>query len=269
MQQVQAELIERYQLTLEKDPKSKVFAPLAEAYRKMGWLKQGHEVCLAGLSHNPHFAGGHIALARILIDMKELSRAIPSLKKAIELSPENFLAYSLLGETCLQLKDAKEALRAYKMLLFLDPHHQKAQRAVKKLESLTADEYEADLFAMKPLKQMVDDLSETAVPLEPMNTSPTSTQWRDLDRFLSLTDAYIVRNDIDRAMTTLQDAEKSHGSHPEIVKRFKLINSRNQEPERAETKEPPPVSRAEQAKADKIQRLQAILSHVRMLKEQR
>jgi hypothetical protein len=32
------ELLERYQILLEKDPRSQVFAPLAEAYRKMGLL---------------------------------------------------------------------------------------------------------------------------------------------------------------------------------------------------------------------------------------
>ena len=38
MQNNQPELIEKYQIQLQKDPKLQVFAQLTEAYRKMGLL---------------------------------------------------------------------------------------------------------------------------------------------------------------------------------------------------------------------------------------
>lgn len=227
MQEIQPELIEKYQILLQKDPKSQVFAPLTEAYRKMGLLEEAFRIALRGVQFNPSFAGGRIALAKVFLDRDNLRAAIDELEKAVDLSPDNILAHSLLGDCQLQAKRPKEALRSFKMVLFLAPNNEKAIRSVKKLEALTADEFEDDLFEMKPLGQ-VDALEteEEASPLLPMK-GPMSAS--DLDRALSLADAFIVRNDIDKALAVLREAEGAFGSHPDVVRRLKLVNQRNLE----------------------------------------
>jgi len=55
MQDIQPELIEKYQIQLEKDPKSQVFAPLSEAYRKMGLLEEAFRIAVRGVQFNPQF----------------------------------------------------------------------------------------------------------------------------------------------------------------------------------------------------------------------
>lgn len=113
MQDIQSELIEKYQLLLQKDPKSQVFAPLTEAYRKMGLLEEAFRIAVRGVQFNPSFGGGRIALAKVFLDRDNVPGALDELEKAVELSPDNILAHSLLAECYLKSKRPKEALRAF------------------------------------------------------------------------------------------------------------------------------------------------------------
>jgi tetratricopeptide (TPR) repeat protein len=256
MQDIQPELIEKYQLLLEKDPKSQVFAPLTEAYRKMGLTEEAFRIAVRGVQFNPNFSGGRIALAKVFLDRDNVPGAVVELEKTVDLSPDNILAHSLLGDCYLKTKRPKEALKSYKMVLFLAPNNEKAAKTVRKLESLTADEYEDDLFEMKPLPQLDSVGVDQVTPLRPVSSNSTS----ELERILSLTDAYIVRNDIEKAFQTLREAERSFGSHPELIKRMKLVNQRHLENEN-EVIEPPP-SRQRQALDRKIEFLKELLGRV-------
>lgn len=259
MQDINPDLIEKYQILLEKDPKSQVFAPLAEAYRKMGLIEEAFRIAVRGVQFNPQFGGGRIALAKVFIERDNTQAAADELERAIELSQDNILAHSLLADCYLKLKRPKEALQAYKMVLFLAPTNEKASKAVKKLESLTADEYEEDLFEMKPLPGVDQVKTEALTPIRPMHKENTSTV-SDLERTLSLADAFIIRNDVDKALQVLQDAEFNFGAHPEVVKRIKLISQRTFE--REETPSTPLPSREKQVLDRKIQFLRDLLSRL-------
>lgn len=222
MQEIESALIEKYQLLLQRDPKSQVFAPLTEAYRKMGLIEEAFRIAVRGVQFNPNFGGGRIALARVFLDRDNPEGALAELEKAVELSPDNILAHSLLGDCYLKAQRPKDALRSFKMVLFLAPTNEKAMKAVRKLESLTADEYEDDLFEMRQLPELDQLQTEEAAPLKPVAGRPTA----ELDRILSLVDAFIVRNDMEKASAHLKDAERSFGQHPELIKRLKLVNQR-------------------------------------------
>lgn len=256
MQEIQPELIEKYQLLLQKDPKSQVFAPLTEAYRKMGLLEEAFRIAVRGVQFNPNFGGGRIALAKVFLDRENPSAALEELEKAVELSPDNILAHSLLADCYLKAQRPKDALRSFKMVLFLAPTNEKAMKAVRKLESLTADEYEDDLFEMRPLPQMDELRTENAAPLKPVSEKQTS----DLERILSLVDAFIVRNDIEKASATLRESERSFGAHPELVKRLKLVNQRSFQGDEPAAHEIP--SRRKAAIEDKIEYLRHLLARV-------
>ncbi|MBX3021944.1 MAG: tetratricopeptide repeat protein [Bdellovibrionales bacterium] len=259
MQDIQPELVERYQILLQKDPKSQVFAPLTEAYRKMGLLEEAFRIAVRGVQFNPTFGGGRIALAKVFLDRENLQAAMDELEKAVEYSADNILAHSLLAECYLRCKRPKDALRSFKMVLFLAPANEKAAKAVRKLESLTADEYEDDIFEMKPLPQVDELKTVDAQPLKPLPGSG-ATVTSDLERTLSLVDAYIVRNDIEKALLSLRQAEGYFGSHPELVKRMKLVSQRTIE--RDELPAEPPPSRKKAALDDKILFLRRLLDHV-------
>lgn len=229
MSNVNPEFIERYQLEYEKNPQSRVFAPLAEAYRKMGLLDEAQRICRRGLQLHPDFAGGRVAYAKILLDLKAHDEALTHLEKAIQISPDNLLAHSLLGEALIEMRRPKEALKAFKMVLFLNPGDEKAQAAVKKWEFLTADEFDEDVFAMKPIfhpetEKLLPQRGSTGSDA----ASPKSVPPRALERAVSLADAYTVRNDLDAAIEILREANQALGPQPEIQRRLKLLTRRIQ-----------------------------------------
>src|SRR3989442_143106 len=117
--------VERYQLLYEKDPNSKVFAPLAEAYRRMGLIDEAIDLAQKGVQKHPHFASGRVALGKCLAQKGEYKKAVEQLRAAVEVSPENLLAHQILAECLSKLNKPIEALNAYKMALFLNPNDAK------------------------------------------------------------------------------------------------------------------------------------------------
>lgn len=235
---IDAATVEKYQKILEKDPNSQVFAPLAEAYREMGMLQEAQRIVTAGVQRHPQFVAGLVTFARIYRDLKQPGRALEALKTATSLSSENILAHQLMGELYLTNKKPKEALRAFKMVLFLNPQSQIAQKAVQKLESLTADEYEDDVFSMTKLPELQMDTEQaesilTEEPLEPRSSGPAmivkpiaTSQQKAMERMLSLIDAFIVRNDLEKAHALLKDTRVEFGDNPEIQRRMKTLQVR-------------------------------------------
>lgn len=233
MPKIEASTIEKYQSLLEKDPNSQVFAPLAEAYREMGMLQEARKTVTAGVQRHPQFVGGLVTYAKVMRDLGELTKALDVLKKATSLSSENILAHQLMAEVHLAQKNPKDALKSFKMVLFLNPNSKSAQKAVQKLESLTADEYDEDVFAMTKLPEVNLESSPAPTGREPdfgieevvIRPAPITTN-KALERMLSLIDAFIVRNDLEKAHALLKDTRVEFGDHPEIQRRMKTLQVR-------------------------------------------
>lgn len=244
MAKLEASVIEKYQLILAKDPNSQVFAPLAEAYREMGLIKEATQIVTAGVQRHPQFVGGLVTYARIFREIGKTDAALEALKKATALSPENILAHQLTAEIELSNRNAKGALKAFKMVLFLNPTSKSAQKAIQKLESFTADEYDDDVFSMAQLPKVNLDtpppekkiITETVTSAKSLEGRPQEQRPREkaLERIVSLIDAFIVRNDLEKAQILLNDSRKQFGDHPEIAKRTKSLQLRFNE-----TDEPP------------------------------
>lgn len=273
MPKIEASAIEKYQSILAKDPTSQVFAPLAEAYREMGMMKEALQVVTAGVQRHPQFVGGLVTYAKVLRDAGQLGRALEALKKATTLAPENILAHQLLAETHLASKNAKDALKAFKMVLFLNPNSQSAKKAVQKLESLTADEYDEEVFAMTKLPQVnldappeptpvarFEDNDNFIPPVEAFKPAPVPKN-KALERMLSLIDAFIVRNDLEKANALLKDTRMEYGDNPEIERRMKTLQVRYND-----TDEPVPLKplmpREELIRQKKIETLEMMLRKI-------
>src|SRR5665213_3540197 len=83
----------------QEDPTSRVFAPLAEAYRKAGLLNEAIEIAREGLRLHPTFVGGRVALARALFDNHLYSQVIDELALVVRDVPDNLVAQRLLAES--------------------------------------------------------------------------------------------------------------------------------------------------------------------------
>jgi len=285
--------IQRLQGLYAQNPQSQIFASLAEAYREFGDLTRAEAIAKEGVKRHQKFATGLVVLGRVLKDLQKFDEAEIYLLRAAELAPENLLAQQTLGELYLLMKKPKLALKAYKMLLLLKPTSQVARRAVTKLESLTADEYEGEMFAMTKLdptkdwREIPPPKADSAqeknshlkliheestaltpkpadlVPISPLPQPLTqaSVQDRALERMLSLIDAFIVRNDLPRAFSLLKETQKEFGEHPELQKRFVLVTGRTKN-ESAPTPIKPLRPRQEVIREKKQKLLEAVLQRV-------
>jgi len=128
-------LIEKYQKNLEANPKSLVFAPLAEAYRQLGFIDKAYALLRNGLKLHPQYVLAHIGLARCAVDQKNYQLSYTTLKPHIEYQRDNISLQKLFGESCLNLGYKKEALETYKYLLFLNPRDKEVARIVNQLEN--------------------------------------------------------------------------------------------------------------------------------------
>jgi tetratricopeptide (TPR) repeat protein len=218
------EFIERCQIEYDRNPGSRVFATLCEAYRKMGLIKEAMELANRGVRLHPDFAAGRIALARLFIEQEKHLEALEQLARAAELSPDNILAFQLMGETQLELRNAKEALKAFKMVLFLNPLHERAQKMVRKWEFLTADEFQSADFEWSPndadVLQEIDPAESSALKKDPKRAD------REAHRAISIADALTVRNDLEGAFATLGRTIRQLGIRPDLEQRLQLLGRR-------------------------------------------
>jgi predicted Zn-dependent protease len=128
-------LIYSYLKKYQEDPNSRVFAPLAEAYRKAGMVTEAIEIAREGLRVHPHFVGGRVALARALFDDRQYQQVVDELREVIRDVPDNLVAQRLVAESCLMLGQVADALNAFKMLLYFSPQDSETARMVTELEA--------------------------------------------------------------------------------------------------------------------------------------
>src|SRR3954463_11393280 len=109
-------LIYGYLKKFQDDPTSRIFAPLAEAYRKAGLVDEAIEIAREGLRVHPGFVGGRVALAPAPFDKTHYAEVVRELTAVVRDVPDNLVAQRLLAESCLMQGLVAEALGAYKML---------------------------------------------------------------------------------------------------------------------------------------------------------
>lgn len=167
--------LKRYQ----DDPTSRVFAPLAEAYRKAGLIDEAIEIARDGLAVHPNFVGGRVALARALFEKGSFQEVVDELTPIIADVPDNLVAQRLLGDSCLMLGRIAEALGSFKMLLYYHPNDPEVARLVKELE---AKAYENGVLVLRS-DPAVTGFEEGRGALhqfgvsEPVKTAGTRDQW--------------------------------------------------------------------------------------------
>lgn len=127
--------IYHYLRRYQEDPRSRVFAPLAEAYRKAGLLDEAIEIARDGVRIHPHFIGGRVALGRVLFDKGMYEEVVKELEMVVLDAPDNLVAQKLLAESYLILGRIADSLSSYKVLLFFMPQDVEIQRLVQEIES--------------------------------------------------------------------------------------------------------------------------------------
>lgn len=127
-------LLVKYQTMYDKNPRSRVFAPLAESYRKLGLLDEAFKVLKSGLKYHPDYSLGHLVLAHCYYDQEKYQLVYETLKPLLSKNMDNIQMQKIFAEAAIELGYLEEALDTYKYLLFLNPQDKNFAQEVKKLE---------------------------------------------------------------------------------------------------------------------------------------
>lgn len=127
-------LLAKYYGMYKKNPRSKVFAPLAESFRKLGMLDDAFKILKDGIRNHPNYTLGYIVLAHCYYDQQKYELTYNTLRPIISQNADNISLQKIFAQACIHLGHLEEALDTYKYLLFMNPKDKFFAEQVKKLE---------------------------------------------------------------------------------------------------------------------------------------
>lgn len=160
MPEVDLNELERYLRIYQQNPDSRVFAPLADMYRRLARYKEAEQICKEGLQRHPYYAGGKVALAYILLDTGRLDEALSEVNAVVTYYPDNLMARKILVRVLAGMGDLQRAQREYQALLQLAPQ----LAGDPELERILNAGAESSVWVDKPVTEEV--LTKVSSPLE-------------------------------------------------------------------------------------------------------
>jgi tetratricopeptide (TPR) repeat protein len=130
----QSALLAKYFNMYKKNPRSRVFAPLAESFRKLGMLDDAYKILREGIRHHPTYPLGYIVLAHCYYDEQKYELTYNTLRPIIAQNADNISLQKIFAQACIHLGHLEEALDTFKYLLFLNPKDKFFGEQVKRLE---------------------------------------------------------------------------------------------------------------------------------------
>jgi len=155
-------LIEDLRKQFAENPR-RVFARLANEYRKSGDLDVAIEICRAHVPLQPTYISGYIVLGQALFESGQQDEARSTFETALSLDPENLIALRQLGDIARASGDIDAARGWYHKLLEVDPQN---------------DDIAAQLEALDAPTLSQTPLSNTTISATPADATPVS--WSDI-----------------------------------------------------------------------------------------
>jgi tetratricopeptide (TPR) repeat protein len=148
---VAAAAIRRYEERLMRDPSSLAFAPLADAYRKVGRTREAINLCREGLARFQHYTTARLILAKAHLDDGNPEAALAELGVILMASPRDVQAHRMAAEIHRKVGRWEEARQHLERVVKLDSTDREARLL---LEGLAA---EGRTEAASPLSRVLAD----------------------------------------------------------------------------------------------------------------
>ncbi len=94
---------------VRENPSSRLFAPLADTYRRNGDLDRAIALLHQGLFHHPDYCSARVLLARCLEGQEKWEEAQEEWRKVLKVDRANLVALKSMGEICLLLGRLEES----------------------------------------------------------------------------------------------------------------------------------------------------------------
>ncbi len=148
---VAAAAIRRYEERLMRDPTSLAFAPLADAYRKVGRTREAINLCREGLARFQHYTTARLILAKAHLDDGNPEAALAELGVILQASPRDVQAHRMAAEIHRKAGRWEEARQHLERVVKLDAADRESRLL---LEALGA---EGRVDAGSPLSRVLGD----------------------------------------------------------------------------------------------------------------
>ena len=168
----QSALLAKYFGQYKKKPRSKVFAPLAESFRRLGMLDDALKVLKDGIKNHPNYPLGYIVLAHCYFDQQKFELTYNTLRPLVSQNADNISMQKIFAEACLRIGHLEEALDTYKYLLFLNPRDKFFAEQVKRLE---------DDLMIGHKKISIDQLIKSPDMIESPSVEALDDDWVQVD----------------------------------------------------------------------------------------
>lgn len=127
-------LLAKYSALYERNPRSRVFAPLAEAHRKLGMVDEAFKILREGIKRHPSYVMGYVVLGHCYFDQQQYELAYNAVRPFVSENLENISLQKLFAQICINLGYLEEALQTFKYLLLINPKDEYVAEQVKLLE---------------------------------------------------------------------------------------------------------------------------------------
>ena len=128
--------IRRYEERLAKDPASLAFAPLADAYRRVGRTREAIDLCREGLGRFPHYTTARLILAKAHLEDGNAEAALAELGVILQSSPKDAQVHRLAAGIHRRAGRLEEARQHLERVVKLDAGDRESRLL---LETLAAE----------------------------------------------------------------------------------------------------------------------------------
>ena len=167
----------------ERDPDGRVFAPLADAYRRQGDLVQALELLRDGLDRHSDFAPALVVAGWVRRDRGEADAAREAFGAALELDEDNAEALRGIGELAAARGDRAAALESFQRLVDLEPDDLEIVARLREVErdeeGARQVEAEVEVDSVPSDEPPLVALSEPPATEEPITAEPDEVRGED------------------------------------------------------------------------------------------
>ena len=111
---------------IRKAPNSKLFLPLAEAYKEQGLIDESINVLLEGLARQPEYHSARVALGKAYLRKNMLAEAQAEFEKVVAVVPDNLFAHKKLMGIYYNNGDFDKLEKVCKVILALNEDDEEA-----------------------------------------------------------------------------------------------------------------------------------------------
>lgn len=120
---------------LTKDPKSKLFVPLAEEYMKSQMLDEAVMVLMDGLKIHPHFLTARVTLGKVYLEKGKIAEAKAQFEQVMAASPDNLFVHRKLARIYKEEGQVERARKSCQAVLSQNPKDAEMRSLMEELNA--------------------------------------------------------------------------------------------------------------------------------------